>query len=189
MVEQNSNTQVNTGSEPIVSSAKPTAPAQSIATNQAATKKKGNTKTILFIILGAIGATAICAAVYFLFLNPDTAIGNKVDVYDADNISDGSQSDEETIKDLDQRIADAGTNIEKIDATLSKVRYMFLDEEYDEALAILGTIDSSGLDDYDLYRLYNHFYAAYDGKGDTANANRYKALADEAYARDVANYQ
>jgi hypothetical protein len=149
--------------------------------------KNKSAKPIFFAIIGAIGATGICALVYFLFLDPNRPIGSTVAVYDATSISDGSETDEETNKKLDERIGNAENDEEKLDATLSKVRYLFLDEEYDEALSILNGISTSGLNDYDLYRLYNHFYTAYTGKGDAANAERYKRMSDEARSRDVAN--
>lgn len=192
-IHSNPNEAVFSGAAPAASPAPQPMPAANnpgtIVNTPQKTKQPMDKKIIFIATLAALVGAGVAVGVVFLI----RAIQNReatfhVDVYDATTISDGSTGVEETISHLDDQISAASNDEERFASTLTKVRYYIGEERYDEALEILQTVDSSGLDDYNLYRYYNHFVAIYQGKGDTASAARYEQMANDAQSRDSVNF-
>ena len=146
----------------------------------------------LFIVGGSclLAGLLIAAVIYFVALKPQE--NDKQEEIDSRTYSTevvDNKSKEEFISDFDNRISSAKDDAEKLENTFDKAMFYIMTDDYDSALTVLDGISESGLSDFDLYRLYNHYTSAYQGKGDTAQAEKYQKLAEEAQSRDFSSYQ
>lgn len=185
MIGQNSFSQPNINSNP--NDAVFTSGAAPAMNPVGAPSARKNSKKLPLIIGVAVLVIGLGVGAYFLFFRPKSE-GTPVQVLTADSVTTGKESEEATLKDLDKTLAESKDAAEKLDNTLNKVRYLIMLEDYETALSELETLSDAGLSDYDLYRLYGHYSTVYNGLGDTAKANRYKKLADEAHSRDFDAY-
>ncbi len=146
-----------------------------------------NIKTILVAVAAALVGAGIAVGVMLLINRGTSEPTTTVKIYDGTPGNDGTETEAETLAEFDQKIDQAKDEEETFDLTLAKAAYDLIIEDYDAALAVLNTIEKTSLGDYDLYRLYEHYAGAYEGKGNTSEASRYHALADDAAARDLSS--
>lgn len=210
MMGQNSfsNTQINSNGANIPGAAQPagypapgpvapppspqSAPATSTPPTpmQPSAKKFSPTTLIIAIVSALIGAGIAVGVMLLINKKPATSeeeIEIKVEPASMDN--DGSQTIEEGAKKYDEEISKSTNEEEKFSWTINKVTYYIINEDYDSALAMLDAMDIASLDNYDQYRVYNHYVSLYESKGDTAQAERYQQLSDEALSKELEKAQ
>ena len=144
------------------------------------TKKFPLKSVIIFVVAALVGA-GIAALVFLVFINRQPQ-GNGATVpieYASENANDDSTIKEETTKSLDEKITTSTDESEKLSLKLNKVDYYQISDEYDKAIEVLDTIDTSSLDADDKYRVYTYYASTYEGKSDATQAKYYQDLADE----------
>jgi len=140
----------------------------------------------LLVVISVLATALVGVVVYLIFLAPKDT-GEHVAVYEAETVSDGSQTVEETIDKFDEDIVSAKDEAEALENTFSKVGYLIIEERYEEALATLNAINPGSLNNYNQYRLYSNYAGVYNGMGNAAKASEYQKLASDANARDFDN--
>lgn len=141
---------------------------------------------IVIAIISILSTALVCVAIYFIFLAPKPTKDIIVsDITYASPDNDGTQTIEETIAEFDKQISAAANDEIGLGLTLNKVGYYMLVEDYTSALETLNTIDISKLNDFDQYRVYNHYASTYEGLGNSAKAAEYRKLADDANTRNM----
>ena len=184
MHEQNSLSNLNTptAKDTIISSG--AVPAFNPVSSPAPKAKRHlDIKTILIALVGALLGAGVTLGIIFL-VNKIKDNSSRVEVYDADTVSDGTITVEETVSKFDDQISAAKDQTEELDALLGKIGYYIIMENYDQALADLSTISLNSLSDYDQYRVYSNFANVYAGLGNAAKSAEYKQLAEAASSRD-----
>ena len=152
-------------------------------------KKSSNGKLIAIAIISALAGAGITAAVFLLVVKTPTQEEEKETTTEtiietASPENDGTQTVEETLEEFDKVIAEADTKEEQFSLTLNKAGYYIINDDYNAAIELLNTLNVDSLENFDQYRVYNHYVSAYEGLGDTAQAEKYKALSDEALAKE-----
>lgn len=183
----NSNTDANLG-DAIVSSGNATPPNPNFTpetVNQPRPKKP--LSPVLLVLISVFATAAVGALVYFLFLAPKNTDGETREIIYASPDNDGTKTNEETIAEFDKQIAAASDDDVELGLTLNKVGYYMLMEDYESALSVLSGIDVSSLNDFDQYRVYNHFASVYNGLNNKSKAEEYRKLAEAANSRDFSN--
>ena len=157
---------------------------------QPSAKKFSPTVLIIAIVSALVGA-GIAVGIMLLINNKPTTDKNEIEIRiePASIDHDGSQTIEEGAKQYDEEIEKSTNEEEKFSWTMNKVTYYAVNEDYDSALAMLNAIDVASLDSYDQYRVYNHYVSIYEVKGDTAEAERYQQLSDEALSKELEKVQ
>ena len=139
----------------------------------------------LVAIISVLATALVGVVVYFVFLAPRTeSDGETRDIIYASPDNDGSKTTEETIAEFDKQISATTDDDVELGLTLNKVGYYMLVDDYDSALETLNSINVSGLDDFDQYRVYNHYASVYEGLGNSTKAAEYRQLAENANSRD-----
>lgn len=159
-----------------------------LSSDQSRIKRLNPTIFVATIISALVGAGIAVGVMLLIYNKPavgEAAMEILIEPSAIDN--DGTQTIEEGAKKYDEDIAKSTNEEEKFSYTLNKVTYYIINEEYASALAILETIDMQSLDSYDQYRVYNHYASLHSAKGDTAEADRYQRLSDEALSRELEN--
>lgn len=157
-----------------------------ISSGKSIRRKKALKIIFLILVLAGLGV----GAYYMFFKDKQNGIevNTSVVVEDANLSNDGTIQNEEMLNTIDQRINSAHTDAERFEETMRKVTYLIAMEDYSAILDIANSISDEGLSDYDLFRLYNAYSTAYAGLGETANAERYQTLAEEAHLRDLSSF-
>ena len=100
--------------------------------------------------------------------------------------TDGSESTEDVIKQLDEKINSSGSDSEEsFNTTMTKIAFLFDYEQYDEAKNTLDSIPQDNLTNYELFQIYNNYKRYYEQIGDTANASLYEEKATDAEAKYI----
>lgn len=153
----------------------------------AQTKKPLNIKTILIIIVAAIAGAGIAVGVILLLNHKGGEDGETKEITYASPDNDGTQTVAETVAEFDRQIAEAKENDVELGLKLNKVGYYMLNDDYESALGVLEGINVSQLDDFDQYRVYNHYASVYKGLGNSTKAAEYQKLAEAANSRDFSS--
>lgn len=151
-----------------------------------------NKKKLIIIIVSAVVVIGLGIGTYFLFVRPAstpvTPTDDTTDTTETEIPKASSQKSEtERLKDYDDEIAAAGNDADRLNLILDNVMVMVELGHTGDALTRLQSIDTTGLSDFDLYRVYSHFAYVYDNANDTAAARSYHDLANAAYDRYEAN--
>lgn len=149
-------------------------------------------KKLIIIIVAAVAVIGLGIGAYFLFLKPANTpapTDNTQDTTTIDEIPKASSEkpENERLKDYEDEIAAANNDADRLNLILDNVMVMTELGHTGDALTRLQTIDTTGLSDFDLYRVYSHFAYVYDTMGDTSASNSYHELANAAYDRYEAN--
>lgn len=184
IISSGSNTAPASAPSPAPDPASSTAP----STNFPAQKEKKPlpVKTILIAVAAALVGAGVAVGVVLIINNTKKQEGITQEITYSSPDNDGTQTNEETLAEFDKAIDNAKDESESFSLLLNKVGYNIIIADYDAALAILDGINLSELDDFDQYRVYNYYTSAYKEMGNTAKAEQYQKLADEANARDFA---
>ncbi|MBR3595010.1 hypothetical protein IKL45_02090 [Candidatus Saccharibacteria bacterium] len=147
-------------------------------------------KKLIIIIAAAVAVIGLGIGAYFLFFNkPATPNNNKPDDNTSETTDDtvpkasSEKPEDERLKDYENEIALADNDADRLNLILDNVMVLTDLGHPGEALARLQSVDTTGLSDFDLYRVYSHFAYVYDNMGDTAASNSYHDLANSAYDR------
>ncbi len=190
MIGQNSFSNTNTNPDMITSGSTPAPQPMSPTSPTAQNAPRKPLGTPLIILLSVLGGVLLSAVIYFVFIQPksegNSTASYEVEVKQASPDNDGTQTYQETLTQFDKEISSTNNEEDKLDLELNKAGYYIIIEDYDSALASLDTIDVKSLDNYDQYRVYNYYASAYEEKGEETQAARYRQLADEANARELA---
>ena len=152
-----------------------------------------NQKKLIIIIASIIAVIGLGVGAYFLFFkpsnNPTPATDDSSETTTESEIPKASSEkpEAERLKDYDNEIAAAGNDADRLNLILDNVMVMVELGHTGDALTRLQSVDTTGLSDFDLYRVYSHFAYVYDTTGDTAAANSYHDLANAAYDHYEAN--
>ena len=155
-----------------------------IPSNQQPAKKFTPTILIVAVISALIGAGVAVGIILLTNRQPEAPEEETIELIE--NVSpenDGTQPIQETISEFDQRIENAKTDQESFTLKIDKVSYYILNDEYDAAIAALDAFDINLLDDSQKYHVYNSYTTAYTGKGDAAQAERFRQLAEDVQDR------
>ena len=159
-------------------------PANDFSPAPAPVKKPLSIKTILIVIVAAVVGAGIAVGVIFLLNHKGSEDGETKEITYASPDNDGTKTVEETVAEFDKQIAEAKEDDVELGLKLNKVGYYMLNDDYESALTVLEGINVSSLDDFDQYRVYNHYASVYKGLGNSAKAAEYQKLADDANSRD-----
>ena len=145
-----------------------------------APRKKIPLKSIIIFIVAALVGAGIATFIFLVLINrPSGETGPTSPIQNASQDNNDTESKENTVKNFDDKISASTDETEVLSLKLNKVDYYQIDNEYDKALETLSTIDIDSLDSDDKYRVYTYYASTYEGKGDTAQAEHYKDLADD----------
>lgn len=192
MIGQNSfsNTNTNPGAyQSMPTQPVPPTPVNPVANQSVPKAPKKPLSAPILVVIGLVAGIAVCAIIYFLFLQPkpegktDTSYATEVKESSPNN--DGTQTYQDTLSAFDNQISATTDSDDKFSLELNKIGYYIIIEDYDSAISALEAIDINSLDNFDQYRVYNYFKSAYEGKGDEAKAAEYQKLSDEANAKEL----
>lgn len=150
-------------------------------------KRPQGTSRLPLLIAGVVLIIGVGVALFFIFrkpAEPETPpapeAGNELEV--VWEPSENSEDPNQEYLDHHQSIIDSPdtTADEKFDSLLSIANLYTVEQRYEESEQILNGISREGLTINNQFRLYSVYQYLYEQSGDTAAAEEYAKLADEA---------